>query len=153
MIKTIKGAPQILNLQRPSSPETKLPCELKLFDISEHKPSTGLACWAQKLQQQRLWKKHDVLVNDDEDDVDEFSAAFFDLPWNTAYKVAQSTNVNGDYKDYYGDTQGRAWEAPAYPQSLYPWVELRSSPTFRNDMNLSEHLICCHRHHYQCRVK
>ena len=63
-------------------------------------------------------KKHDVLVNDDEDDVDEFSAVFFDLSWNTASKVAQSTNVNGDYMVYYA--QGRAREAPAYPQSLYP---------------------------------
>jgi len=25
-------------------PDAKLPRELKLFDISEHKPSTGLAC-------------------------------------------------------------------------------------------------------------
>ena len=43
IIETIKGAPQILKSQR-SSPDTKLPRELKLFDISEHKPSTGLAC-------------------------------------------------------------------------------------------------------------
>ena len=64
-------------------------------------------------------KKHDH-VNDDEGDVDEISAVFLDLPWNIASKVAQSTNVDGDYKVYYGDTQGRAREAPAYPQSLYP---------------------------------
>ena len=121
-----------------------MPRELKLLDIREHKPSTGLACWAQKLQQQRLWKKHDFVVNDDKGDVDEISAVFFDLSWNTASKVAQSTNVNGDYKVYYGDTQGRAREAPAYPQSLYPWVELRSSPTFRNGLNISKPLICCH---------
>ena len=77
-------------------------------------------------------------------DVDEFYAVFFDLSWNTASKVAQSTNVDGDYKVYNGDAQGRAREAPAYPQSLYPWVELRSSPTFRNDMNIFKPLPCHH---------
>ena len=67
--------------------------------------------------------KDDVLVNDDEDDVDGFSAVLFDLSWVTASKVAQSTissNVNGDKNVYYGDAQDRAREAPAYPQSLYP---------------------------------
>ena len=62
-------------------------------------------------------------MNDDEDDVDGFSAVLFDLSWVTASKVAQSTissNVNGDKNVYYGDAQDRAREAPAYPQSLYP---------------------------------
>ena len=57
---------------------------------------------------------------------------------------------------YYGDAQGRATAAPAYPQSLYPWVGLRSSPTFCNDMDISKHLIAiiiCLRRHHQWRVK
>ena len=81
IIETIKGVPKISESQRSSWPDAKLPRELKLLDISEHKPSTRLACWAQKLQQQRLWHKNNVLVNDDEGDVyvANFPAVLFDL--------------------------------------------------------------------------